>query len=261
MNQRHRTSHIPSFAALSCFVFSAAVFGQTLPDGKGKAEFERICSNCHTTAMVARLKNTSDGWKSIVDDMVSRGAQGSQDDLDKVVLYLSTNFGPSKSAATPSAQGATPSTQAQTVPAIALSSSVISNAKRVIAQNGCAGCHRIGDEGSYTGPSLDDVGTRRKPDEIRATIASPQPKVQPENRQVRLVQLDGKTIVGRILNQDGYSVQMVDATGRLATYSKSGLREFTIIDTNPMPSFGGKIAGPDLDDLVHYLSSWTEPGK
>ncbi len=131
----------------------------------------------------------------------------------------------------------------------------------MIAQNGCVACHRVGDEGSYIGPNLDDVGTRRKADEIRAAIVAPQPQVQPENRQIRLVPHDGKTIVGKILNQDGYSVQMVDATGKLATYSKSGLREFSIIDTNPMPSFGNKITGQDLDDLVRYLSSLAEPGK
>jgi putative heme-binding domain-containing protein len=211
--------------------------------------------------MATRLRNTPDGWKSVVDDMVSRGAQGSQADLDNVVLYLSTNFAPGKSAMPSPAQAPTPPALAQTGPAIALNSSAISNAKRVIAQNGCAACHRIGNEGSYIGPSLDDVGTRRKPDEIRASIVGPQPKVQPENRQVRLVQHDGKTIVGRILNQDGYSVQIVDASGQLATYSKAGLREFTIVDTNPMPSFSNKITGQDLDDLVHYLSSLTEPGK
>jgi putative heme-binding domain-containing protein len=261
MDQRHRVSHIVSFALLSCLTLSTAAFGQALPDGKGKAEFERICSNCHTTAMSTRLSKTPEEWKSIVNDMVSRGAQGSQADTDNVVLYLSTNFGPGRSTTSSSMQAPTPSTPAQTAPAIALSVSVIGKAKRVIAENGCAACHRVGNKGSYIGPSLDDVGALRKPDEIRASIVSPQPKVQPENRQVRLVQHDGKTIVGKILNQDGYSVQMVDATGQLATYSKSGLREFTIVDTNSMPSFGNKIAGQDLDDLVRYLGSLPEPGK
>jgi putative heme-binding domain-containing protein len=260
MDQRHRASHIVSFAILSCLTLSTFAFGQALPDGKGKAEFQRICSNCHTAAMATGLRNSPDGWKSVVDDMVSRGAQGSQTDLDNIVLYLSTNFGPGKSTASSSVQ-APPTAPAPTAPAIALSASVISNAKRVIVEKGCAACHRVGNEGSYSGPNLDDVGTRRKPDEIRTLIESPQPKVQPENRQVRLVKRDGKTIVGRILNQDGYSVQMVDETGQLATYSKSGLREFTIVDTNSMPSFGNKITGQDLDDLVRYLSSLTEPGK
>jgi len=262
MDQRHRADHIVSFAILSCLTLSTAALGQALPDGRGKAEFERICSNCHTASMATRLRNTPEGWKGVVNDMVSRGAQGSQADIDNVVLYLSANFGPSPSGAASSLTlPGMPSTPIQPTPAIALSSSVIASAKRVIAENGCAACHRVGNEGSYLGPSLDDVGTRRKSDEIRAAIVSPHSTVLPENRQVRLVKRDGKTAVGRILNQDGYSVQMIDATGQLATYSKFGLREFTIVDTNSMPSFGNKITGQDLDDLVRYLSSLTEPGK
>jgi putative heme-binding domain-containing protein len=262
MDQLNRASHIVSFAILSFLTLSTAAFGQALPDGKGKAEFERVCSNCHTAAMATRLRNTPEGWKSVVNDMVSRGAQGSQADIDNVVLYLSTNFGPDRSGAKSSPMPvATPFTPARTTTTITLSSSEIGDAKRVIAENGCVTCHRVGNEGSYIGPDLNDVGTRRKADEIRASIVSPQPTVQPENREVRLVKRDGKTIVGRILNQDGYSVQMIDATGQLATYSKSGLREFTIVDANPMPPFGNKIAGHDLDNLARYLSSLTKPGK
>src|ERR1700730_10843343 len=140
MHQRHKASHIVSFAILFCLTLSTMAFGQALPDEKGKAEFQRICSNCHTTAMATRLRNSEEGWKSVVNDMVSRGAQGSQPDLDNVVLYLSTNFGPSNSTAASPVLASLPPL-AQTVPAIALSSSVISNAKRVIAQNGCAACH------------------------------------------------------------------------------------------------------------------------
>jgi putative heme-binding domain-containing protein len=142
-----------------------------------------------------------------------------------------------------------------------LNSSEIGRAKQTLATNGCTACHRIGDEGSYVGPSLNGIGSRRKADEIRVAIISPRPTVSPENRQVRLTGVDGKTITGKILNQDGYSVQMVEASGELATRSKGGAREFAIIDTNPMPSFANKITGQDLDDVVRYLSSMTEPGK
>jgi putative heme-binding domain-containing protein len=254
MDQRYRLGLIIGLATISFFTLPMVTFGQPLPDGKGKAEFQQICSSCHTTAMVTRLKNTPDEWKSIVDDMVSRGAQGSQADLDNVVLYLSTNFGSDSKSPSSPAPTATLPTSIQTAPATA-------TAKRIIAQNGCEACHRIGNEGSYIGPDLNDVGTRRKPSEIRSAIVHPPSTVQPENRQVRLVQRDGKTVVGKILNQDEYSVHMVDATGHLATYSKSGLREFTIVDANPMPSFENKITGQELDDLVHYLSSLARSGK
>jgi putative heme-binding domain-containing protein len=212
--------------------------------------------------MATRVRNSADEWKSVVNDMVARGAQGSQEDLDNVVLYLSTNFGPGNATTTSApAVSTAPSAPAQAASAIALSSSEIDKAKSVIQTNSCMTCHRVGNEGGYLAPSLNGIGTRRKPEEIRAAIVRPQPTLQPENREVRLITRDGKTVIGKILNQDGYSVQLVDASGQLATYSKAGLREFTIVDKNPMPSFENKITGQDLDSLVHYLSSLTEPGK
>ena len=262
MDQRYKVRHIISFAIFSCLTLSTFAFGQALPDGKGKAEFQRICANCHTAAMATRVRNSSDGWKSVVNDMVGRGAQGSQEDLDNVVLYLSTNFGPGSGVTTSApAKSAAPSTPAPATPAMTLSSSEVDRAKAVIDRNSCGTCHRVGNEGGYLAPSLNGVGTRRKPEEIRASIVSPQPTVRPENREVRLTTREGKTVLGKILNQDGYSVQLVDASGQLASYSKAGLREFTIVDKNPMPSFENKITGQDLDDIVHYLSTLTEPGQ
>jgi putative heme-binding domain-containing protein len=264
MDQLYKTRYSTSFGMLLCLSVAAVAFGQALPDGKGKAEFERTCTTCHTVAMSTRLNKSHDEWVGIVNDMVSRGAQGSQADLDNVVLYLTTNFGPSKGGAAVSTSvnvAASAAVPIQATPAIALSSSEIDRAKRVIQANGCTGCHRVGSEGSYLGPNLNSVGTRQKPEGIRASILSPPSTVLPENRQVRMVTRGGKTIMGKILNQDGYSVQMVDSSGQLATYSKASLREFTIVDKNTMPSFENKISDQDLEDLVRYMSSLTEPGK
>ncbi len=63
------------------------------------------------------------------------------------------------------------------------------------------------------------------------------------------------------MNQDGNTVQLVDASGQSGSYSKADLREFKIVDKNLMPSFQNKITSQDLDSLVHYLSTLTEPDK
>jgi competence ComEA-like helix-hairpin-helix protein len=65
-----------------------------LPAGRGKAEFVRICSQCHSINFATKLRMDSDGWAGIVDDMVSRGAEGSSDDFDLVASYLAGHFGP-----------------------------------------------------------------------------------------------------------------------------------------------------------------------
>ena len=48
--------------------------------------------------------------------------------------------------------------------------------KTIIANNSCLSCHRIGAEGGEIGPSLNGVGTRRTPDQIRAAILTPPSK-------------------------------------------------------------------------------------
>ena len=79
------------------FAQSIALQAQTaqpLPDGKGKSQFVRICSNCHGLEMATGHRNTKEGWSTVVDDMASRGAQGTDDEFELVVSYLAAHFGP-----------------------------------------------------------------------------------------------------------------------------------------------------------------------
>src|SRR5271163_4165785 len=63
-----------------------------LPDGPGKAAFEKVCGNCHGVEVALSRRETKDGWNAIIDDMIQRGAQASDDDFGAVSDYLSTNF-------------------------------------------------------------------------------------------------------------------------------------------------------------------------
>ena len=116
-------------------------------------------------------------------------------------------------------------------------------------------CHRVEKQGADAGPTLNGLGPRRSANEIRAAIVSPRSTLNPGNGLVQLTTSDGKTLTGWILSQDDYSVRVLDASGEIATYSKRGLRQFTIVDTKSMPSFEGKITEENLDGLVRYLGS------
>lgn len=235
--------------ALLCgLCLASPAFAQNLPDGTGKAEFVHNCLDCHSAGMVLRAKKTPDEWRKNVDDMAARGSDGSKEDIDKVVVYLDKYF-----AAPATTQSTTPSSTSGG-PAT-LTSSEIERAKRVVTENGCLRCHRIEKQGAYTGPALNGIGVRRTTDEIRSAIVHPHPTLDSSNNLIRLTTADGKTLVGRILSQDDHDVRVIDASGEVASYSKAGLRQFTIIDTNPMPSFEEKITGEDLDGLVRYLGS------
>jgi putative heme-binding domain-containing protein len=232
---------------------------QSLPAGSGKEDFQRICSGCHSVDRATSQRMTRAEWAAVVSDMVARGAQGSSAELDNVVSYLSVNFGKNNASPPPLAPVAPAHTSAS-APQVAveetpLSAEEISKASRLIQQNGCLSCHRVGEAGSFVGPDLDSVGAHRTPEQLHASLQSPKKEVLPENRTVRLVSSDGKTVTGRLLNQDGFSVQLIDSLGKLRSFARSGLREFTIVTTNPMPSYAGKLSAQDLNDLVRYLSS------
>ncbi len=64
-----------------------------LPDGPGKAVVEKVCSKCHDLEGVVHSKNSKEGWSKIVDDMVSRGAEASDQEIEQIVNYLTTAFG------------------------------------------------------------------------------------------------------------------------------------------------------------------------
>ena len=252
MGQTYRLKCIAILGSIASLTAVFTANAQSLPAGSGKADFQRICSSCHSVDRATSQRMTRTEWAAVVSDMVARGAQGSSAELDNVVSYLSANFGknnPAVSSVAPSAPQAAVQEQAP------LSAEEIAKATRLIQQNGCLSCHRLGDTGSYVGPYLDAVGAHRTPEQLHASLVSPKKEVLPENRTVRMVTSDGKTVTGRLLNQDGFSVQLIDSSGQLRSFVRSNLSEFAIVTTNPMPSYADKMNAQDLTDLVRYLSS------
>jgi putative heme-binding domain-containing protein len=131
----------------------------------------------------------------------------------------------------------------------------LAHGKALFESKGCLNCHRVKDHGSRVGPDLSDVGARRTPAEIERSIVDPNAEVLPENRYVRAVTRDGATITGRILNEDTYSLQLIDSKEKLVSLQKADLRQFEFLKDSPMPSYRDKLSGNELSDLVGYLVS------
>jgi competence protein ComEA len=66
---------------------------QQLPDGPGKAELEKVCGTCHGVDMFVGMKEDGATWKSTVRKMVARGADGTDQELEAIVNYLTTYLG------------------------------------------------------------------------------------------------------------------------------------------------------------------------
>ena len=53
---------------------------------------QRTCVQCHALKVVTSKRATKEEWSALVDQMVSRGADLNDDEIDVVVNYLSKNF-------------------------------------------------------------------------------------------------------------------------------------------------------------------------
>ena len=124
-----------------------------------------------------------------------------------------------------------------------------------VGAGNCASCHAVNGKGSRVAPDLGDIGTLRTAELLHRTLVDPAASMLPANRPVRAVTKDGKVINGRRLNEDTYTVQLIDEQERLVSLTKSDLREFTVLKTTPMPSYKDKLSAQELADLEAYLLS------
>jgi putative heme-binding domain-containing protein len=117
----------------------------------------------------------------------------------------------------------------------------------------CFQCHRIHTTGSRAGPDLSDVGLLRSPAALHRSLTDPTSAMMPINRPIRIVMKDGKTITGRRLNEDTYSVQAIDSDERLLSIAKSDMRSYTVETKSTMPSYASRLSADDISDVIAYL--------
>jgi putative heme-binding domain-containing protein len=117
----------------------------------------------------------------------------------------------------------------------------------------CATCHRIGTTGPRLAPDLSDIGAARTPATIHRTLTDPSSQMMPINRPVRVVMKDGRTITGRRLNQDTFTVQMIDDRERLVSLDRTAIKSMTVETKSPMPSYADKLTAEEMSDLIAYL--------
>ncbi|MCU1257839.1 MAG: putative heme-binding protein [Bryobacterales bacterium] len=125
---------------------------------------------------------------------------------------------------------------------------------------GCGRCHRIKGHGGRMGPDLSEIGKTRAREHLRQAIVEPDADVRPRYWVVILTGADGKKYEGFLMNEDTYTVQFIDMSEQLHSMQKSELTSYRIDKISKMPSYGGKLTGEQVSQLVDYLSS-LRPAK
>jgi len=119
----------------------------------------------------------------------------------------------------------------------------------------CAQCHRVNGRGPRTAPDLSDIGAIRTLAALQRALLSPNEALLPIHRPVRVVTEDGETLRGRRLNEDTYTVQLIDEHESLRSFNKASLRELVVETTAAMPSYADRLTEDELADVIAYLVS------
>ena len=123
----------------------------------------------------------------------------------------------------------------------------------------CAGCHAVHGEGGVEGPDLSGIGDSRSAAYLRESIVNPGASVPEGYLLVTVVPYSGQRVTGVRVNEDSFSIQVRDSTGRSYSFWKKDLTQVEKQPgKSPMPSYQGQLSDAELTDLVAYLASLKE---
>jgi cytochrome c oxidase cbb3-type subunit 3 len=130
----------------------------------------------------------------------------------------------------------------------------------------CSSCHIVHGHGGRLGPELSTVGSARSRAYLVESIRQPGRQLT-QNRAfgddvtlkydtVTAVTADGRTIVGVPMNEDTFTLQLMDASERVHSLDKKTLKSVRHENRSLMPAYdASRLSNTDLDNLVAYLQS------
>jgi putative heme-binding domain-containing protein len=127
--------------------------------------------------------------------------------------------------------------------------------ERLFRGSDCLSCHRLGREGSFAGPDLSSVGSRRSLRHLKDSLVDPSRDVRPRYRIANVVEESGARARGFLLDEDRHTVQILDLDGALRSFSRGDLASVETSRESIMPSYESIFDEGEIDDLISFLST------
>ena len=131
----------------------------------------------------------------------------------------------------------------------------------------CSTCHMVEGKGGRLGPDLSGTGLARSSDYIVESIRNPSRRLaqgiseamkefSQEYETVSVTDERGQKFQGVVLNEDNFTLQMLDTREQLHLFEKDKLKAYEKSRESLMPKYGEKqLPDKDLRDIVAYLLS------
>jgi putative heme-binding domain-containing protein len=133
--------------------------------------------------------------------------------------------------------------------------------ERLFRGSDCLSCHRLGVEGSFAGPDLSSVGSRRSLRHLRDSLLDPNRDIRPRYRVASVVETSGGRARGFLLDEDRHTLQILDLDGALRSFQRRDLAKVEISRESIMPSYRGTFDDRELDDLISFLATRRSVGR
>lgn len=122
-------------------------------------------------------------------------------------------------------------------------------------KGGCLQCHMVNGEGGRMGPDLSDIGGKRASVFLRTALLEPNKEVRRDWWFYRVSTAKGEQVSGLRMNEDTFSIQLLDTRDNLRSLSKAEVTDVQITKESTMPAYAKTLGDSELDDLITYLSS------
>ncbi len=136
----------------------------------------------------------------------------------------------------------------------------------------CGTCHMVNGKGGRLGPDLSSAGSARSFESLVESIRTPSKRLaegiseplkdfSQEYETVTVVTAEGTKLQGVVLNEDSFTVQMLDTREQLHSFDKSKLRSFEKTRESLMPAYDVKaLPEKDLRDIIAFLLAASVAG-
>jgi putative heme-binding domain-containing protein len=130
----------------------------------------------------------------------------------------------------------------------------------VFGKGACLRCHsmtvdsRMHGRGRL-GPDLTGFGVSRGRAHLRQELLEPEVAISKKFAMVRVTRQDGRKHEGILLNEDSYSLHLMDQEEQIRSFLKTELVSIERPKQSLMPAYGRLLTPAEVDDVLSFLCS------